>query len=229
MTNTSQKTHFHVEERNRRGKQANQLLSEGKIPGNIYGLGRESQAVKMPRTDFMRLYAEEGDTGVVYLSVGDTKKEVPVMIDEVAYHPVTAAIQHVVFRRVDLKQSITAEIPVTLEGENKVPDTNVLLVTDTIEVSALPEDLPEEFVVNIESLTEAGQSITYGDLTYDRSKVQIVFAGEETAESPVVLLQEMKEEVPEEPVVEDAQAGAEGATETPAAQTEDTASAATQE
>lgn len=201
MTNTSQKTHFHVVERQISGGQATQLRSEQMIAGNIYGLGEESQAIKMPKGDFVRLYAQEGDTGLVYLTIGDSKKETPVLIDDVSRHPVNGAIQHVVFRRVNLKVALKAEVPVELEGENKISDTNVVLVTDSIEVEALPADIPEAFVVNIESLTEVGQSISYADLKYDRSKVTIVFAGEETEESPVAILQEVKEEVVEDPAL----------------------------
>ncbi len=197
MTNTSQKTHFHVEERNLSGANANQLRFQMKTPGNIYGLNQESQAIQMPKNDFLRLYAEEGDTGLIYLAVGDSKKEVPVLIDDVNYHPVTGVVQHVVFRRVNLKVVLKADVPVELTGENKIPDTNVLLVTDSIEVEALPSDIPEAFVIDIEKLTEVGQAITYVELEYDRSKVTIVFAGEETDESPVALLQEVKEEVVE--------------------------------
>ncbi|MBP9819851.1 50S ribosomal protein L25 [Candidatus Woesebacteria bacterium] len=226
MTNSSQKTHFHVDERKRMGKKAKQLLSEGKVPGNIYGLGEESQAIRVPLVDFVRLYSEEGDTGLIFLSVGENKKEVPVLVDEVSYHPVTEQILHVVFRRVDLKQTIRTEIPVVVTGENKVPDSTVVLVTDAIEVEALPADLPEEFSINEELLKEIGQTITYAELDYDRSKVTIIFSGEETEESPVLILQEVKEEVEEAPAPVE---GAEGEADTPAAPADTTGSEAVTE
>jgi hypothetical protein len=98
----------------------------------------------------------------------------------------------------------------------------VLTVVDALEVSALPTDLPDKFEVDISALKDFGDTITIGDLKYDREKVEIQMTGEVNEESPVVLLQEVKEEVEpeEEASVEDVEVGdgeeAEESTEAPA-------------
>jgi hypothetical protein len=73
----------------------------------------------------------------------------------------------------------------------------LVVVKDEIEVEALPADLPEKFEIDVSLLTEVGQMVTYADLKYDRSKVTLVL-GEEGEEEPVVLVQEQREEEPEE-------------------------------
>ena len=78
----------------------------------------------------------------------------------------------------------------------------MLLVKDSIEVEALPADLPEAFFIDISKLTEIGQEVHVADLEYDRSKVTIQMTPEEQ-EMAIAFVQEVKEEVIEEPVVEE--------------------------
>lgn len=172
----------------------NQIRKDS-VPGNIYQKNADSIPVKISKTEFTRLYREVGESNVAYLTLD--KKEIPIMIEEVQWHPVKEEALHVQFRAVDLTQKTESYIPVELVGEFELPEAVLVTVRDEIEVEALPTDLPEKFVVNIEGLTEIGQSITLADLDYDRSKVTVIL-GEEGEEAPIVLVQEVEEE-PEEP------------------------------
>lgn len=222
MTANSQKIIFHVKPRDLSTTKASVVRNQGGLPANIYGLKMDSEAVIADLKAFEKLYEAEGDTGLIYLEIEGENKQVPVLIDEVNYHPVTGAIEHAVFRRVNLAEKINAEVPVELVGENEVPNSMVLTVVDALEVSALPTDLPDKFEVDISALKDFGDTITIGDLKYDREKVEIQMTGEVNEESPVVLLQEVKEEVEpeEEASVEDVEVGdgeeAEESTEAPA-------------
>lgn len=210
------KISFQVSTRTIKGKKVSALRAQGLVPANVMSGGVESLMISMPQQAFKKLYKQVGDTQVIYLSV-DGKEERPVLVEEVASHPVTGLVRHVVFHQVNLKEKIEAEVPVEVIGENKIPNTVILTVHDTITVEALPTDLPEKFVVDISKLTEVGQSITFADLDYDKDKVEIKMDEEMT--SPVVILQEVKEEVEEAPVVAaEAVPGAEGGEAAPAAE-----------
>lgn len=174
------------------------IRRDGLIPANIYGAGKPSTAIQIPPKDFKKLYQEVGETGLVYLQVGDKKTKIPVLIDDVQENAFGSEILHVAFKQVDLKDKITTEIPVVLVGEFEMKEAVLVTVRDTIEVEALPTDFPEHFEINIGELTEIGQTITLADLKFDRSKVELVI-GEEGEEAPVVLVQELREEVEEEP------------------------------
>lgn len=200
---------FSAEPRTILGKKSKQLRQAGKIPANIMGRDVESTAITVPATDFKKLYNEVGDTGLVYLSVAGEKAERPVLVSEVGFNPVSGDIMHVVLKQVNLKEKITAEIPVEVVGEFNLPGAVLLTVHPTIEVEALPTDLPESFEINVESLTEIGQAITFKDLKYDATKIELLVS-EEELESPVVVVQELQEEVEETPE-EAPEAGAEGA------------------
>lgn len=214
----SSKTTFHVKKRPTAVKFGSSQRKLGNIPGNVFGLKKESEAIEMLGSAFGKLFASEGDTGLIYLSIEGEKQEQPVLISEVQRHAVTGEIIHASFKRVNLKQEIEASISIELVGENAVPDSTALLVIDSLTVKALPADLPEKFELDISKFTEVGQSITIADLAFDRSKVSLVLSGETSEESPVVILQEVKEEVIEAEVnPEDVQIEEKGKEETDAA------------
>jgi large subunit ribosomal protein L25 len=210
------KTTFTAETRTLLGKKSKNLRQDGNIPANIMGRNVDSQAITIHRNQFIKLYQEVGDTGLVYLTVDGEKTERPLLVSQVDLNPVSGDVEHVVFKQVDLKEKITAEIPVEIVGEFDVAGAVLLTVHDAIEVEALPTDLPESFEVNVESLTEIGQAITFKDLKYDASKVELKVS-EEELESPIVVVQELKEEEPEEEATE-TEAGAETPEAAPAAE-----------
>lgn len=184
-----------------KSKKNKQLRRKNIIPANIFGAGEESQAIQCKASDFAKLYREIGNTGLVYLKSEDLKKEVPALIDEIQYEPISDDVLHVAFKKVNLKEKIVSEVPIEFTGIVEIPETVVVHVRDSVEVEALPTDLPEKLVVDVSVLSEIGQSITLADLEFDKDKVTLVI-GEEGEDAPVVLLQEVKEEVIEEPEVE---------------------------
>lgn len=216
-------TTFSVVPRELVGKKVKQLRRESKIPANIMGLSKDSQSVVVDRIKFEKLYNEEGDTGLIYLEVEGSKKKVPVLIEDVQREPKNGNASHAVFKRVNLNVKVKAEVSVEIEGENTIPDTTLLLVRDSIEVEALPADLPEGFTIFADKLTEVGQVVTLADLEYDREKVTLVLGEEEDETAPVAILQEFKEQAePEEgPTETEITTAAEG--EAPAEEGEATA------
>lgn len=192
-----EKVIFSVEKR--AAMKPRQLRVSGKLPANMYQSGKESVALQCGAQAFTKLYDQVGDTGLVYLSLAG-EKELPVLIDEVQYN-YEGRVIHVVFRKVNLKEKIKAEIPVELVGEFAVDGAVLVLVKDSVEVEALPTDLPEKFEIDQSKLTEIGQVITLADLHFDQSKVELVLAEGEMPESvTLVSVQEQREEEVEEPV-----------------------------
>ena len=121
------------------------IRRDGFLPANIYGAGEPSQAIQIDPKKFTKLYEEAGETGLVYLQVDDKKTKVPALIDDVQEDVLGGELLHVVFKQVDLKDKITAEIPVVVVGEFDVKEAVLITVKDTIEVEALPTDFPENF------------------------------------------------------------------------------------
>lgn len=200
------KVTFNVATRDLKTK-TSKVRQMGKTPANLYGLNKDSQQISIDTNAFIKLYNKQGDTGLFYLEIDGTKEQ-PALVDEVSYGPVSKTLLHVAFKRVNLMVKVTAPVPVVLVGENTIPETVVSLVKDEIEVEALPANLPKKFEVDISTLTEVDQMITLNDLSYDRSKVELVLDEDvDPASEVVVVLQAVKEEVVEvAPAPEDAAA-----------------------
>ncbi|HYD34864.1 MAG TPA: 50S ribosomal protein L25 [Vitreimonas sp.] len=209
-----EKLTFSAQLRTIAGKAVKTVRAQRLIPANVSVPGENSIMLALPQAAFLKLYEKAGDNGLIYLTIEGEKTARPVLVEDLQVDVVKNHPIHVVFRQVNLKEKLKAEIPVEVIGQSEVPESVLLTLHDVIEVEALPTDLPEKFEIDASTLTAIGQTITYADLKYDKTKVTLVL-GEETEESPVVMLQEFKEQaepVEEAPVAE----GTEGEAAAPA-------------
>lgn len=156
------------------GRKVKRLRKEGVLPASLYGKKVKSVSLEVKEEDFSKVYKKMGETGLVELLVGSSKK--PVLIHNVQKDPVSDKIIHVDFLQVDLKQKVTTTVPIEFSGESPAEKSGIGTVvqeTDEVEVEALPTDLPEKFVVDLSSLQEVDQIIKVGDLEYNKAKVEI--------------------------------------------------------
>ena len=192
---TDNKITFHVQERKLLGKKVTKLRREGLIPANVYGMNQDSVAVSLDKKEVEK-QLKHSETGLVYLELADTKKTIPTLIDLVERHPMTTDLLHISFKRVNLTEKVVTDVELILEGENSVPNATILQVLDSLEVESLPTAIPESISIDISKLTEIGQVVTIKDLL-EQTKLTII-CEEDQWDNPVVLLQEVKEEVVEE-------------------------------
>jgi large subunit ribosomal protein L25 len=204
------KISFVAQPRTLLGKKSNQLRSQKLIPANINGDVEQPIPVAVDKMAFVKLYDKVGDTGLVYVHVEGESKERPVLVSDLQRDPLSNEIVHVVLRQVNLSEKVEAEVPVETIGELQVKNALVVKVHDAIKVEALPQDLPEKFEIDIAQFTEFGQMVTFEQLSYDKSKVELKIEAEQM-DTPVVLVQEIKEQVEEEPAATPEAAPAEGA------------------
>lgn len=189
-----------AESRKVTGRKVKNLRKEGILPGNVYGKKVKSESLQVNLKDFEKVYKEVGETGLIRLEIEKEKEPRPVLIHSVQMHPVTDESIHVDFLQVDLKEKVTAEVPVELIGESPAEKQGlgtVVLMFNEIEVEALPADLPEKFEVDKATLTEVDQTILVKDLKVDKNKVEIKAGGDEIV---VKVEPPQKEEVVAPPV-----------------------------
>ena len=163
-----------AEKRKILGQKVKTLRKEGILPANIYGKKVKSLAIQLPISEFEKVYKEAGETGIVEISVDKDKK--PVLISNIQRHPVTDIPLHVDFLQVDLKEKVTADVPVDLVGESPAEKSGlgtVVQYVNEIEVEALPADLPEKFEIDLSKLTEVDQAVFVKTLDVDAKKVAI--------------------------------------------------------
>lgn len=178
---TAQKHTLHASPREIVGRKVKQLRKEGKLPGHIYGKVGTNINVGVDTKTFLKTYSQVGSTGLVQLVVEGENTPRPVLISGVDMHPVSGAIMHIDFHQVNLKEKVTANIPVETSGESEAVKNGGVLVLpyNELEVTALPADLPESFVVDISKLLEVGDTVTIADLVYDKQKIEIALDQDE--------------------------------------------------
>ncbi|OGK14503.1 hypothetical protein A3C98_05640 [Candidatus Roizmanbacteria bacterium RIFCSPHIGHO2_02_FULL_37_15] len=164
--NGQDKLSLNVTPRTTFGKKLKKVRKEGLIPANIYGRDFKSQAVSVSFKEFIKIYKEAKETGVVYVKVNG--QELPSLIKNVQRHPVNDQILHTDFRKIDLKQKIQTDVPVNVIGQSEaVTQKGGVLLTQTVTllVEALPTNIPKQIEVDITSLKEIGQEIKVSDLS----------------------------------------------------------------
>jgi len=230
----TQKLHLAVTARDIFGKRLKKMRHQGIIPANIFGTGFNSMAVSALATDFAKIFKAAGETGVVYVDLA--KEEIPALIGNVQRHPITNAIVHIDFRKIDLKQKIETTVPVkTINESPAVAQGGVLLTqNDHVLVEALPEEIPQSIEIDLSKLLEIGAEFRVKDFpassTYtikeqpDKLLLSVIAHKEEsvTPETTVAtpeVLTEKEGEAPAESASAEASAdkGAEGEKKAPEA------------
>lgn len=118
--------------------------------------------------DFLKLtkvYSQAGKHHPVELKIGDKQKLA--LIKDVDFDPRKHQLRHVVFQAIKQNEKTTAEIPVVLVGEEIPAEKKSLLVLtqlDSVQVEALPRDLPDEVTVDATKLEEVGDHLYVSDI-----------------------------------------------------------------
>lgn len=160
----TQKLHLSVTARDIFGKRLKKMRHQGLIPANVFGPGFKSVSVSAQTKDFAKVYKAAGETGVVYVDLA--KDEIPALIGNVQRHPLTNAIIHIDFRKIDLKQKIEASVPVKTVNESPAIAQGGVLLTqnDHVMVEALPEEIPQVIEIDLSKLLEIGAEVRVKDL-----------------------------------------------------------------
>ena len=155
-----------VDARDVHGKKVKQLRRDGIVPAVVYGPGMEPVTVQIDQVVMSKVYAAAGKHTPVHITL-DGKKKIA-MIKDVEVDNVKRRINHVSFHAVRQNKPIEAEVPIRLvgKGESEAEKAGliVLQTLDTIEVKALPLDLPDALEVSIAHLKEAGERIIVSDI-----------------------------------------------------------------
>jgi large subunit ribosomal protein L25 len=154
-----------------RGKnEARRLRVRGLIPAVVYGAFQDAVAVAVdPKQIHRILYSKTGHNTIfnVALDGGTT----PAMIVDWQHDPIKDTLLHVDLKRIDLTKRIRVAVPVVTTGEPegvKIQDGLLEIVTRELEIECLPDEIPEQFVIDVTPLM-IGQSVRAGDVVLEGS------------------------------------------------------------
>jgi large subunit ribosomal protein L25 len=155
-----------AEVRDDRGKGvARKLRAAGRVPGVIYGHGREPQSLSLVARDLDKLLSHiaAGST-VIDLTLG--KATTKTLIREIQRHPFKKQILHIDFMELVAGEKVIVDIPLVFVG---VPEgvrlSGALLeqIVHSIEVNVDPANIPNHIDVDVTNLA-MGHSLHVRDL-----------------------------------------------------------------
>jgi large subunit ribosomal protein L25 len=202
-------------------KQNRGLRAAGGVPGVVYGHRVDPVSVTLPRREFERAFHKVGRTQLLDLKIDGEGGSRKVLVREVQYDPRGGGVLHVDFYQVNLKEKITADVPVVLVGEAPAVqrrDGELQQNVNSLRVSCLPADIPEHVEVDVSGLEAVDDGIRVGQL-FVPAEVEILNDPEELVVK-IAVIREIEEEEPIEVEGEEGEAaegeaaeGAEGAAE----------------
>ena len=157
-----------AEPRHDLGKGASRRLRRaGKIPAIIYGGHQDAVAVQLPHNDILLHTAHEAFySHILNLKLADKVEKV--VLKDMQRHPFKPFIMHMDFLRVSETESLTMRVPLHFVNEErcvgvKQSGGSIAHLLADLEVTCLPQDLPEFIEVDLEHLG-VGESIHVGEL-----------------------------------------------------------------
>lgn len=163
-------TNFEViaEKREAKGTGASRRLRHaGKIPGIIYGGGKEPAMVTFEHDPMYHLLENEASHSSILDVKTDGASEKAILRD-VHYHPYKQLILHVDLQRVSETERIHMSVPLHFSGEETAPGVKLQggivshLMTE-IDITCLASNLPEYLVADVSNLN-LGDSVHLSDL-----------------------------------------------------------------
>lgn len=153
-----------AQQRTELGKAARRLRKEGIVPANMYERGQASQAISTSFTEITKVFNQAGKHHPVELEI-DGKKHLT-MIKDVDIDPVKGNIRHIAFHAVNRNETVEAEVPVRIDGEIPAERMSLMVLhtLDTVDVEALPANLPDELTVDGTKLVEIGDKLSVADI-----------------------------------------------------------------
>jgi large subunit ribosomal protein L25 len=160
-----------AEPRGSSGKnEARRLRAKGSMPAVVYGGASGATPVTVSPKELTRILNSKTGHNTIF-NLGVNGETTPVMIVDWQYDPIKDSLLHADLKRIDLTKRITVKVPVITQGDPKgvklqggIQD----VVTREIEIECLPDEIPEQFVVNVSELM-IGQSIRAADIPMEGS------------------------------------------------------------
>jgi len=160
-----------AEPRSSNGKnESRRLRAKGSMPAVVYGGASGAMPITISPKELTRILNSKTGHNTIF-SLGVNGETTPVMIVDWQYDPIKDSLLHADLKRIDLTKRITVKVPVITQGDPKgvklqggIQD----VVTREIEIECLPDEIPEQFVVNVADLM-IGQSIRAADIPIEGS------------------------------------------------------------
>jgi large subunit ribosomal protein L25 len=153
--------------RDGRGKgAARSVRREGRIPAVLYGHGEASVPLTVDAQSFSRILREISVENTLIDLELDAQPPLKVLVREVQRHPYRDEVLHVDFFHISMEEKITVQVPVVLVGTPRGVRVSGGVLDHAmreIEVSCLPQDIPEKVEIDVSGL-DIGEAVRPSEL-----------------------------------------------------------------
>jgi large subunit ribosomal protein L25 len=149
------------------GKKAKILRKKDVLPAVLYGPKIKNLNLEIDLKEFEKIYQEAGESSLVSLNIEGEKQKFLVLIHDIQFDSLTEKPIHIDFYQPSLEEETEVTVPIIFEGEAPaVKELGGTLVKNIaeVEVKALPQNLPHEIKLNIDSLKTFKDNIKISDL-----------------------------------------------------------------
>ena len=163
------------------------LRNEGKLPGVVYGLGKDPVNVTVDYIELRdALKTDAGLNTVIELDLDGAGPE-QVIVREVQRDPIKRWVTHADFMRIDPEVPVTVSVPIKLVGDSSAVTNAGGLIEQkvfTIAIRCVPTAIPDHLEADL-SMMRLDRRIAVSDLRYPEG-VQPAVNGEISVVTPVV-------------------------------------------
>jgi large subunit ribosomal protein L25 len=171
---------------------ARRVRQSGKIPGVLYGAGKDSLPVTVdPRHVQRILHSETGHNTIFDLTLNGGERTKAMIVDW-QYEPIKGKLLHIDLKRIAMDKVLKVNVPIFLVGEAAgVKQEGGILeqILREVEVECLPSDIPSHIDANVSELV-FGKVLRVSDLPHSEKLKFITDANQ-----PVAHVTSVKEEV----------------------------------
>ena len=150
------------------GKKVGRLRRAGIIPVHLYGPGIESRALQCAARQLIPILAAAGASSPIAVSIEGESGSHLAFAREIQWDPTRDTVLHVDLLAADVARPVTAQVNVVLTGEAPGATRsggNVTQLILTVEVSALPLDMPAQAEVDLSVMDAVDSVLRVGDIS----------------------------------------------------------------
>ena len=164
---TTSAVQLELQPRELMGKKVGRLRRAGIIPVHLYGPGIESRALQCAARQMIPILAAAGASSPISVSIEGEQGSHLAFAREIQWDPTRDTVLHVDLLAADISRAVTAQVNIVFVGE--APGAartggNVSQLLFSIDVSALPLDMPAQAEVDLAVMTSDDSVIRAGDI-----------------------------------------------------------------
>lgn len=174
------------------------LRRESKVPGILYGAGKDAQPIQLDHKDlYFKLRTEAFHSSILDMEIG--KDRLQVLLRDYQMHPFKQQVLHADFQRVAADRKIHMKIPLHFVNGDIAPGVKVAggavqHIANELDITCLPKDLPEFIEVDLKDL-HAGHSIHVSGLKLPAGVESVALAkGDDLTVATIVMTRAMTAE-----------------------------------